>query len=249
MGIQYKDGGFIFWPDATYTPSLGIESDRLHECIAEVKRRGLKGVFGTVPYFRESTLDFLLQLPELEAVAFWDVRFRSISELYTLSKLRYLRLSDRRPPLDLGRLRSLKILVWNHAPRDFGSGSLNLLEELYLWRYKPPTGTFEQLQIPPSLKSLGIFWSNAETLDGLPRLPNLIRLEVARCRNLESLGGLAESCQNLESLIVSASGRLHADEARRVGSHLPHLRHLVAENKLLVDPEKAAQPSASLDRR
>jgi hypothetical protein len=79
-----KNQGFILWPDAFYTPSLGMDSDRLSECVAEVKRRQLKGVFGTTPFFREQTLDVLLELPQLEAVEFWDVALKSISALYEL---------------------------------------------------------------------------------------------------------------------------------------------------------------------
>ena len=78
--------------------------------------------------------------------------------------------------------------------------------------------------------------ANARTLDGLPNLPKLTRLEVGRCRNLESLGSLAEVCPNLETLLVSASGRIRIDEAKRVASRLPHLLHLVAADKLLIDP-------------
>lgn len=241
MPIEFPQGdeGFILWPDAYHTPSLGIESARLPECIAEVKRRGLKGVFGTVPFFEQESLDFLSDLPSLEAVEFYDVPLRSISGVYGLSQLRYLRLTERRPPLDLTRLPSLRGFVWNHLARDSGAGSLRELEMLNVWRYQPRAGTFEDLDLPPSLSELGIFWSNAKTLDGLSSLPRLTRLEVARCRNLESLGQLAEACPNLESLTVVASGRIHADEAMRVASGLPRLRHLFAENRLLVDPNTA----------
>ena len=178
-------------------------------------------------------------LPALEAVAFWDVPLRSISGLYGLGELRYLRLTERRPPLDLARLQSLRTLVWNHVARDSGAGALHELDKLNVWRYKPRAKTFEDFNMPSSLTELGIFWSNAKTLEGLARLPKLTRLEVARCRNLESLGRLAEACPNLESLIVSASERILVGEAMRVASGLPRLRHLVAENKLLVDPNAA----------
>src|SRR5688572_4079622 len=236
MPIEWanRGNGFILWPDAYYTPSLGIESDRLRECVAEVQRRKLRGVFGTVPYFREEALDFLSELPELEAVEFWDVPLRSISALYGLGDLRYLRLTEQRPPLDLTQLRSLRVLVWNHVTKDTGVGSLHQLNKLNLWRYRPLTGTFGELDLPSSLTELGIFWSSAKTLDGLPSLPKLTHLEVARCRNLESLGRLAEACPALESLLISESGRLRASEAMRVAAGLPRLRHLVAENKLLI---------------
>jgi hypothetical protein len=241
MPIEYanRSNGFILWPDAGYAPSLGIESDQLQACIREVKRLALKGVFGTVPYFRETELDFLAELPELESVQFWDVKLSKISALYGLTRLRFLRLTDQRPPLDFARLGSLEGVVWNYVPKDTGSASLRKLQELYLWRYKPASSDFHALALPSSLGTLGIYWSNATTLAGLPSLPKLTRLDVARCRNLESLGDLAQACPNLESLIISASGRLRADEAMRVASSMPRLRHLVAENKLLVDPNAA----------
>ena len=236
MPIGWRNG-FIWWPDACHTPSLGIESDRLRDCVAEVQRRSIKGVFGSVPDFREETLDFLVDLPELEAVEFYDVRLRSISGLYGLRNLRHLRLTEQRPPLDLTQLRSLRSLVWNHVAKDSGVGSLHELAELNLWRYKPPIGTFEELDLPSSLTKLGIYWSNVKTLDGLPRLPKLTLLEVARCRNLESLGRLPEACPALETLFISSSGRLRASEAMRVAAGLPRLRHLVAEKRLLIDPK------------
>jgi hypothetical protein len=241
MPIEWanRGRGFILWPDAYHTPSLGMESARLRECIAEVKRRGFRGVFGTVPYFREESLDFLSDLPSLEAVEFWDVPLRSVAGLYALSELRYLRLTAQRPPLELSRLQSLRALVWNHLAKDSGAESLTELVTLNVWRFKSRNGTFEGLDLPPSLRELRVFWSNGQKLEGLPSLPWLTRLELARCRNLDSLGPLAETCPNLESLVISASGRLRASEAMRVASGLPRLRHLVAENRLLIGPNAA----------
>jgi len=97
MPIELDERGFIIWADAIQTPSLGLDSDQLPECIAEVKRRDLKGVFGTVPYFREPDLHFLNQLPSLTDAAFWDITLSDISGLYGLSHLTYLRISGKRP--------------------------------------------------------------------------------------------------------------------------------------------------------
>jgi hypothetical protein len=240
MPIEFHRGEFMFWEDAyDNTPSLGIESDRLQECVLEIKRRRLRGVFGTIPYFRESNLDFLSELPWLEAAQFWDIHLKNLSGLYSLRELGYLRLSGWRPPLALENLPKLRALVWEHGNGDSGSGSLCLLEKLYLWRYKPVSRTFEGLELPQRLKVLEINWSNAATLDGLPPLPNLSRLEIHRCRNLTSLGDLDRKCPNLEVLLIGWSGRLRAAEAERVASNLPRLKHLVAENKLIIG-EKAA---------
>jgi len=236
MPINYNNDGFILWPDACHTPSLGIESDRLQECLAEVERRGLKGVFGTLPYFRENSLDFLSATPGLEAAAFWEVQLKDLTGLYSLASLQFLRLSGSRPPIKLDRFSNLRSLVWEHNLNDSGCQSLPLLEQLFLWRYKSVSKCFKEIILPSNLKRIEIFWSNASTLDGLPSLPKLSHLEIGRCRDLNSLGDLAERCPNLESLLIVSSGRLDAKEAERVAKGLPKLRHLVAANKLLIDP-------------
>ena len=241
MPIQYvrEPGEFIWWPDATHTPALGIESDRLKACIAEVKRRALRGVFGTAPYFREQSLAFLRELTHLEAVAFWDIPLRDISALYELASLRYLRLTADRPAIDFAKMLSLQKVVWHHLAGDVAIDEVPQLRELFLWRYKPVERSCVGLRLPSSLQQLSIIWSNVVTLKGLPKLPHLTRLEVGRCRNLESLEGLAESCPKLEVLLISSSGRLRAEEAVRVVSSLPSVRHVVAANRLLVDPNAA----------
>ena len=241
MPIQYvrEPGEFILWPDATHAPALGVESNRLRTCIDEVKRRRLRGVFGTVPYFREQSLEFLRELPSLEAVAFWDIPLSDISALYELRSLRYLRLTADRPAIEFAKLLSLRAVVWHYLPGDSGIDEVRQLEELYLWRYRPSGRSCVDLRLPSSLRQLSIIWSNVATLKGLPKLPKLIRLEVSRCRHLESLEGLAESCPNLEALLISSSGRLRAEEGIRVASALPSLRHVVAGNRLILDPNAA----------
>lgn len=234
MPIRFDVSRFKHWADSPWAPSLGIDSDQLRECLAETKRRKLKGVFGTNPAFRESSLDFLQQLPELSAVQFWDVSLEDISGLYGLNNLQYLRLSGKRPLLEFERLRTLKMLVWEHHKKDSGIGFLKELEFFHLWRYRASDKSAFELKLPDSLVELGIFWSNVETLDGLDCLPNLKKLEIARCRNLRCLGSLAEVCPNLEHLVVTASGRLTAKEAKSACAGLPKLRHFFAANTLLL---------------
>jgi len=240
MPIEYYKNNFIIWPDATHTPSLGVESDRLQECLAEVERRGLKGVFGAPSFFRENNLDFLATMPWLEAAEFWEVRLKSLSGLYALKNLQFLRVSGGRPPLNFDSFPNLHSLVWEYNLKDSGCQSLPVLEQLYLCRYKSVNKTFDDIALPNCLKRLEINWSNVSTLDGLPYLPMLSHLEIGRCRDLNSLGDLAARCPNLESLFIVSSGRLHITEAERIAASLPKLRHLVAANKLLIDPNMAS---------
>jgi len=232
MPIEKDEDGFYFWADAEETPALGIETDRLQACIDEVSNRELSGVFGTQPYFEGGDLEFLRQMRNLVSVEFWDVTISDLSALYDLARLRFLRLSDcKRPGLEFGRLSHLQRLIWEYSKKDVGGSSMSELEFLHLWRYKSNSGDMSGIDLPTNLSELGIFWCNADSLDGLTQLPNLKHLKISRCRNLASITALAKSCPNLEHLVITASGRVTAAEGERLARQLPKIQHLYAGNE------------------
>jgi hypothetical protein len=91
MPIARDDHGFLFWPDAWGTPALGLETDRMHACIEEVRVRQLGGVFGRHPEFKETDLSCLEAIPDLTGAAFWDTSLTDISTIYFLPQLAYFR--------------------------------------------------------------------------------------------------------------------------------------------------------------
>jgi hypothetical protein len=211
MPIERKNG-FLEFHDLGITPSLGLESSRLADCIAEVQRREWRGVFGNPGFgFRESDLDFLEALPELEQVWLWDGQLKDIEGLYALRDLRYLGIHPDRPGIDFSRFLSLETLVWAHNKHDPGVAELPMLRELFVWHFKPRAKSFDGLAIPQSVEQLEINWANPETLDGLPTLPRLRKLEFHRCRNLASLAGLDRIAPNLETLLIGSSGKVDID--------------------------------------
>ena len=217
-----REGGFLWTHDLGLTPSIGIESARLDECVTEAHARRAGGVFGHPSFgFAQEDLDFLARMPWLVQVWFWDVSLRSIDGLYTLSGLRYFGVHPDRPPLDFSRFPALEHVVWIHEPRDRGLEAAASVRHVALWHYKPRSKHFAALDLPPELESLGINWANPSTLAGIRELPRLRRLEIHRCRNLASLDELPRIAPNLEELVITTSGRL-SDYAALAA--LPHLR-------------------------
>ncbi|HVY31550.1 MAG TPA: hypothetical protein VHB79_33585 [Polyangiaceae bacterium] len=230
-----REGRFLRWPDMQPAPGLGLESSRLDECVEQINREQITGVFGSPAFnFYESDLDVLARIPHVEAVWFWDVELKKIDGLYALSALTKFGVHPKRPAVDFSRLPKLKQLVWHHKRQDHGVHDLLALESLHSWRYRDATKTFHNLALPPNLVRLEINWSNCETLDGLPTLPRLRRLEIHRCRNLRSLGRLPDLFPELEYLLIAACGRVENDEGPRVVRQLPNLWHAYVKDRLLI---------------
>jgi hypothetical protein len=221
-----REGKFLITRDLGHTLHIGLESSALPACIAEAKRAGYKGVFGSPVFgFNEQNLECLRELPDLESLWFWDIRLNDVDAVYSLSRLQMLGIHPRRPPLDFSRLPSLRELVLNPLPRDSGVQDLQALDVLHIWHFQPKTKSFADLQIPSNLRELKLNWANPEVIQGLRALPSLKRLEIHRCRNLRSLAGLSDLYPNLEHLVVAACGRIISSQERAHVSRLPHLKH------------------------
>jgi len=228
-----RDNGFLRWPDAPGFPAIGIESGRLAECIAEIQRTRVKQVFGSPCHgLAETNLDFLVQLPWLEGVWFWDVALNDVDGLYALPHLRRFGVHPKRPPIQFDRFRAMEHAVIELRPKDSGLDRLASLRFLSLWRYKAKDCA--SLPLPPSLTELQLHWASVESLADLPALPELRRLEIHRCRNLHSLGSLSEKFPKLEHLVVDACGRVSKHEGARAIEGLVKLSHAFVQTAVLV---------------
>lgn len=234
MPISRDDGGFLFWPEAWGTPAIGLETAQLQHCIDEVLARGLTGVFGRHPEYREADLSCLLDLPNLTSVELSDIKLSDISAIYELSNLTHFRISGKRPPINFERLATVQRLVVEHDKKDIGISKLTNLKMMNLWRFKAKAINTFEFDLPRRVEELGIFWSNVDSLGGFGVCPNVKRLEVARCRNHQSLGDLKTTFPKLEHLVVDACGRLTADEAKRALSGHGSVKHAFAGKQLIV---------------
>lgn len=234
MPITLEDG-FHISHDLTHVSSLAIDSQRLEDCIARVRAHQIKGVFGAPSYgFVGQDLDFLTDVPWVEAVGFLDINLKSIDGLYSLQELRHFGVHPKRPPIDFNRFPKLRKAIVEPKARDRGLGSLSHLELLHIWHYRPNTKDFSRLELPTSLAELQINWANVSSLESLPALPALRRLEIHRCRNLQSLGDLGTKFPRLEYLVVAACGRVMPGVGERVVRDLPALVHAYVRDAKVV---------------
>ncbi|MCX9158631.1 hypothetical protein OPU71_21160, partial [Niveibacterium sp. 24ML] len=229
-----REGAFLVSHDLAEAPSLGLESANLAACIQEAKLHPYKSVFGSPSFgFNEVSLDALSELPELEAVWFWDVSLKSIEALYALHALKSFGVHSKRPAIDFSRLRSLQQVVWHYKPTDTGLGTLNL-KRLHIWHCSLKGEGFSGLQLPGTLEELQLNWASAATLDGLPTIPSLRRLEIHQCRNLESLAVLPILFPRLEHLVVAACGRVAVPDTEWLKARIPSLRHAYVKDKKVI---------------
>lgn len=78
-------------------------------------------------------------------------------------------------------------------------------EDLTIWHFNPDSHSFEELPELKQIKRLCVNFTNAESLNGLEKLPDLKRLELAYCPKLTSLDGLPDS---LDFLMIEHAGKL-----------------------------------------
>ncbi|MHC4134832.1 MAG: hypothetical protein ACYS0K_07600 [Planctomycetota bacterium] len=235
MTIQ-REGGFLIDREGTGAghglgPMIGIESDRLRECVEEYHRSQYVGVFGSSGLgFRESSVHVLAELRNLRAVWFWDVELQDVDALYELESLEGLGVHGRRPAIEWDRVRGLRELSTDWRGRDSGLRGYPL-QDLYLWHHKPRSKSVGGLELPDCANEVHFNWTNVTTLVGLQGLRGTRSFEIHRSPNIESLDGLEALADSLERLIVTTCGRL---QDTSVLDRLPHLKLAIVDGQRLV---------------
>lgn len=232
MPIERK-GGFLVDVDLAGRRSIGIESARIDECVRHAIETKADGVFGS-PYFgfEQSDLNFLSNLPDLAAIWFTDIALDNVAGIYHLDNLLHFRVHPKRPGIDFSRLPSIEELIWIYNNKDTGIGALRNTRLFHIWHFNPKSKAFENMCFPKRVEELEITWANPATLSGIPKLPDLKRLGIHYCRNLESLSELPRIAPALQHLVVSKCKRV--TDGEDVVELMPNLQHAHVQGKLLV---------------
>lgn len=204
-------GKFLETDDLGIVKSLGIESAQLDECVSEIERRKIEGVFGTPCFgFKEEKLDFLKRLSGIRQVWFWDIALKSIDGIYEQTNLEYFGVSPKRPGIDFSRLQHLHDAVWHPVRNDTGIDALGNLKRLDIWRYKPKSKSFSDLRLPSSLEKIEFNWCNVESIRSLHELPRVTEMQFHYCRNLSAIDGIGTIAPNLKKLVITCCANLES---------------------------------------
>ncbi|MHC4315683.1 MAG: hypothetical protein ACYSW3_24835 [Planctomycetota bacterium] len=232
-----RKGKFLYNTDLEGELLVGIESDKLSACVKEARRRKAFGVFGAPCWgFKQDDLNFLAELPDLKSIWFWDVTLKDVEGVYELKQLKEFGIHPKRPGIDFSRLATLEQLVWEYNKKDTGLEALKRLKLFHIWHYNPKKKSFDGVVVPKSVTEMQINWANPRSLEGLPIMPKLKRLEIARCRNLETLAALPQIAPRLDFLFVEACGRV--SDGKTVVKKLPKLNFAFVHDTILVKDKK-----------
>lgn len=235
MSIELKDSGFYEWQDNIEgVPAMGVETDRIDECLAHYHRQGYRGLFGHPSFgFTQDNLDFLSRATNAKWLWFFDISLRNVEPIYELKELEYVGINPKRPGIDFSRLRSLRTAINEWVKADTGI-TASTITEYHLWHYKPTSKSFAGLEIPAGVRRLELYWANPASLSGLPVLTQLKVLQIHRCRNLHDLSALPLIAPNLRELLTTNSSKL--DATAGVLDH-PTLKQALIDGKFVVGNE------------
>jgi hypothetical protein len=220
----HRENGFRVWDDLEGRLLLGIETKRLRACLDEFRRREAYGLFGNPSFgFKQDNLDFLIEVPEVRSIWFWDIELKNVDGLYSLPDLKSFGAHPKRPGVDFSRLPTLDDVFVHYNPADQGLASLKRLRTLGVWHYNPKHASFEGLEMATGIAELSLVWGNAASLAGLPRFPRLTKLRIERYPKLKTLADLPRIAPNLEHLVVTGCSRV--SDGRETARHLPKLHH------------------------
>ena len=226
MKIEIVDG-FKMLSDISRKPTLIIESDRLDDClqyavVKKITRIYLQNNYG----FKLSNVDFLKTydfFTEISVIK--DLSEIDISGVQFLKKLVSLTLSNGNQGLDFKNFPLLEeaSVYWNN--KLFNLGLCKNLTKLVLWKYKPKSGSFQELSRLSSLIALKITQSNLHSLSGLEGLTHLEEFEAYYLTKLENLTNIDAVSKTLNSLTLDHCKKIH-DFEQALGS-LTNLQKLI----------------------
>jgi hypothetical protein len=222
-GLQLRD-------NLDGTLSLILDSARLDECLAYIKKTQVKQIeINSVLRFSGSSIDFLSEVSEiLEGLVLLETKV-GYEVINTLKNLKYLVYSDNgKDTIDLNNFPQLEHLATNYSKRLKGLDNCQNLRSLILFGYKSASASMAEFPQLQNLRVLDLRRTNLVTLDGIDQLIRLEEflvygalklvtikalsdlnylksIEIVACKKISDFDTLG-NIQGLEKVKISGSG-------------------------------------------
>lgn len=196
------------WVSILGNKMLVIESGRLQECLNYASSECVKAIYiSNYNGYYLTDLEFLHQHNWFtEVMSSGDSR--NISAIHALKNLRKLNINNEKQEIDLTRFSSLEdcSVDWNNKIK--GLNTVNNLQHLKLWKFKPSSKDFTALTGCMQVRTLKVTESNIESFEGIEALPALDHFEGYYLPKLKQLNGLEILAAQLTTLILENSKKL-----------------------------------------
>jgi len=198
MGGEWKGKRYI---------SLNFEPSRAQDCIEYIKRKNITSIRVST-FFDKTTknLDFLDDLKDfLEEISILNFGM-DISNLIVLEKVKKI-VIDEKPncEIDLSNFSYLEKFASEYSNKYKNLSTCKNLKSLYFDKYESKSGTLEELPYLPNLEKLDLRISNKiSSLKGIEKFQNLKEIHLYSLKNLLSIDGI-QHLPKLESLEMAKS--------------------------------------------
>lgn len=199
---QLEDGKF-----------LKIESDRLDETIKFIEKENIENIYVSRSHgYKLDNIEPLLKLKGIKKFQYQESgKLISMSGIENLSEIEYLRIDDEQK-VDLSAFPNLKFLIIKWSKKIANFNSCDNLQELNLWNFNTKERDFTNFPSLKNLKTLNLFFGNADSLNGLQLSNRIKNIEFHRFPKLTSIDVLT-GLESLEFLFFQNCKRIQDFDA------------------------------------
>lgn len=225
MSIITKDGFYFF--DSFNSGLSMILDKRIDEIIEYVNLHDVKslaiqpGLHDVLPKGEQpdyilsdiAETGFLEQMPNLNEIAFIDVKDCNLDGLYCLKNLRSLTIANdvnnpsKNLRVDFSKFKNLEEINVDWFDKGFDISKNDKVVSVSINKYRPQSRDLSELPLPKSISNLELVQSNIQSLDGAPD-NSIEKMELYYCPYLETLNGIRAFSGHLHRLMIENARHL-----------------------------------------
>lgn len=157
--------------------------------------------------WRGAGVDFLDELPQIDALTIIDFSIKDIKEVHTQTHLKYLDLNTyAQTIIDFSKFQILEECAFEWSQKSVSLFDLTGLKRIFINKF--PEKNFEIFSRLTNLTHLSLASPSIVTLKGIERLKKLTFLGIYEARKLVTIAGI-DALQSLDTLEVNGCKQVH----------------------------------------